>query len=93
MYKVKNSSRNIMSQGSFLSDIAHFKSKFSQQVFNNIPSADTVEYMCQELKSPTTIITTISPKKQIIHELNYNQELNETVAALAVKLKQLPLGV
>ena len=81
-----------MSQGSFLSDIAQFKSKFSQQVFNNIPSADTMEYMCQELKSPTKTITTIGPKKEIPHELNYNQELNETLVALAVKLKQLRVG-
>lgn len=75
-----------IAQGSFLADIEQFKSKFSQQVFNNIPSADTVEYICQELKLPNTVIRS---KNEITHDFNYNQVLNETLIALAVKLKQL----
>ena len=76
-----------MAQGSFLSDIEVFKSKFIEQVFNKIPSADTVEYVCDELKVPTIVHHSTNG---ILHEFNYNQDLNNALVALAVKTKQLP---
>jgi len=41
---------NPLVQGSFISDLAVFKDKYSNQVFHKIPSADTIEYVCQGLK-------------------------------------------
>ncbi len=40
-------------QGTFISDIAIFKEKYQDQFFDRIPSADTVEYVCQGLKTAT----------------------------------------
>lgn len=77
---------NALCQGSYISDLATLKRKFSDQFFNKIPSADTVEYACQELKTPTILIET---DKGILHQLNYNNEMNETLIALAVKTNQL----
>src|ERR1035437_1323641 len=42
---------NALTQGSFVSDLEIFKAKFSEQIFKNIPSPDTIEYACQELKT------------------------------------------
>ena len=39
-----------LAQGSFVSDIEIFREKYRDQFFNKIPSADTVEYVCQGLK-------------------------------------------
>lgn len=77
---------NALCQGSHISDLAELKRKFSDQVFNKIPSPDTVEYVCQELKTKTILIET---DKGIHHQLNYNNEMNETLVALAVKTNQL----
>lgn len=77
---------NALCQGSHVSDLATLKRKFSNQFFNKIPSADTVEYACQELKTPTILIET---DKGILHQLNYSNELNETLVSLAVKTNQL----
>lgn len=77
---------NAFVQGSFISDLETLKEKYSKQVFNKIPSPDTVEYVCQELKTANIIIQT---QKDICHTLNYNNEMNETLVALAVKTDQL----
>jgi len=58
---------NALSQGEYLSDLAQFKNKFCNQIFNWIPSLDTVEYVCQELKTKTIIENTSSG---IVHEFN-----------------------
>ena len=77
---------NALTLGSFVADLGDLKSKFSEQVFNKIPSPDTVEYVCQELKQATIIKT---GKKDVVHELNYNQSFNDTLVGLCVKTKQL----
>ena len=77
---------NSLSQGSFVADLEVLKSKFSEQVFNKIPSPDTVEYVCQELKHTNIVKTTDTG---VVHELNYSQSFNETLVALGVKTKQL----
>lgn len=76
----------VLTQGSFIADLMSLKEKFSKQVFNNIPSPDTVEYVCQELKTPNIIVLT---DKNVRHTINYNNKMNETLVALAVKTKQL----
>lgn len=77
---------NSLCQGNYVSDLEHLKKKFSKQVFNNIPSPDTVEYVCQELK--TTTITHVTDKG-IKHEVNYNNDLNSSLVALCIETKQL----
>ena len=46
---------NALTQGSFVADLEVLKEKYSKQVFNKIPSPDTVEYVCQELKTSNII--------------------------------------
>ncbi len=77
---------NTLTQGSFVADLEVLKDKYSKQVFNKIPSPDTVEYVCQELKTPTIIK---QGDKGVVHQLNYNNKMNETLVALAVKTNQL----
>ena len=77
---------NSLTQGNYIADLEVLKKKYSKQFFNKIPSPDTVEYVCQELKTTTTIIET---EKGIIHQLNYNNRMNETLLTLAVKTNQL----
>ena len=77
---------NVLTQGSFIADLEVLKKKYSKQFFDKIPSPDTVEYACQELKTSTIVQQT---EKGVIHELNYNNRMNETLVALAVKTKQL----
>jgi hypothetical protein len=79
---------NALTQGSFISDLQTLKQKYSKQVFNKIPSPDTVEYACQELKTSTIIQQT---DKGIVHQLNYSNRMNETLVALAIKTHQLSL--
>jgi hypothetical protein len=81
---------NALTQGSFVADVEVFKAKFADQVFHKIPSPDTIEYVCQELKQPTIVQTT---GKGVIHELNYNNHFNETLVSVAVETKQLKAGV
>lgn len=80
---------NTLVQGSFISDLELLKEKFSNQVFHKIPSPDTVEYVCQELKQPNL---TINGPKGVLHELNYNNKFNEALVSLGVKTKQLNVG-
>lgn len=77
---------NVLTQGSFITDLEVLKGKYSKQVFNKIPSPDTVEYVCQELKRSNIVKKT---EEGIIHQLNYNNRMNETLVALAVKTNQL----
>jgi len=77
---------NALTQGSFVADLEVLKEKYSQQVFNNIPSPDTVEYVCQELKTENILQETANG---VQHQFNYNNEMNETLVALAVKSNQL----
>jgi len=77
---------NAFTQGSFVADLETLKGKYSKQVFNKIPSPDTVEYVCQELKTANIIVLT---QDDVCHTLNYNTKMNETLVALAVKTNQL----
>lgn len=77
---------NTLTQGSFIADLEVLKGKYSKQVFNKIPSPDTVEYVCQELKTPNIIQIA---DKGVVHQLNYNNRMNETLVALAVRTGQL----
>ena len=77
---------NALTHGSFVADLEVLKEKYSKQVFHKIPSPDTVEYVCQELKTANILIET---DKGVHHQLNYNNEMNETLVALAVKSNQL----
>jgi hypothetical protein len=77
---------NALTQGSFIADLEVLKEKYSKQVFNKIPSPDTVEYVCQELKTPDIFKKTDTG---VTHQLNYNAKMNETLVALAVKTNQL----
>ena len=77
---------NSLCNGEYISDLEHLKSKFSRQYFTKIPSPDTVEYACQELKT-----TTIQEKTAdgIVHQFNYDNDKNNLLIALCVKTGQL----
>lgn len=74
---------NAMCNGEYVSDIALFAQKYKKQTFNNIPSPDTIEYMCQELKVKNTNYEDVSSKgKEIVNEINDNKRLNDTLVSL-----------
>jgi hypothetical protein len=73
---------NAVSQGSYISDMAHLKEIYKEQFFQNIPSPDTVEYACQELKTPMIIENT---DKGVVHWFNYSDKMNALLIGLAVK--------
>jgi hypothetical protein len=80
---------NSLVQGSFISDLQVLKEKYKEQYFHQIPSPDTVEYVCQGLKTKTIKKTT---DKGVTHLLNYSNGMNETLVGLAVKTGQLKAG-
>jgi Transposase DDE domain group 1 len=77
---------NALCQGSYIADLKELKEKFNNQYFKNIPSADTVEYACQELKLPNAIEISDSG---VDHQINFNDKLNNALVALSVKTNQL----
>jgi Transposase DDE domain group 1 len=77
---------NSLCQGEYVSDLKQFKEKFRSQCFSKIPSADTVEYACQELKLPNAIELS---DFGVEHQINFNDKLNKILVALCVKTKQL----
>jgi hypothetical protein len=77
---------NVLCQGSYIADLKMLKEKFNNQYFKKIPSADTVEYACQELKLPNAIEISDSGAK---HQINFNDKLNNALVALCVKTNQL----
>jgi len=77
---------NSLCNGEYISDLEHFKNNYNDQFFNQIPSADTVEYACQELKTPTIVEKTV---QGIEHQFNFNNKANNTLIALCVKTGQL----
>jgi hypothetical protein len=80
---------NALCQGSFVSDLQILKEKYKGQFFHQVPSPDTVEYVCQQLKTKTIKEET---DKGVIHLLNYSNDMNETLVGLAVKTGQLKAG-
>lgn len=77
---------NALVQGSVIADLSMFKEKFAGQVFNKIPSADTVEYVCQALKTASVNKTSAAG---VAHQFNYSSAMNATLIALALKTGQL----
>jgi len=77
---------NSICNGKYVSDLQHLKQNHRNQFFTKIPSPDTVEYACQELKTSTIVEKTVDG---IVHEFNYNNKTNETLVALCVKTGQL----
>jgi len=77
---------NSLCQGDYLSDLQTLKSKYSDQFFTKIPSPDTVEYVCQELKTKTVTTTTYNG---VIHDVNYNNNMNSSLIALNIATNQL----
>jgi Transposase DDE domain group 1 len=77
---------NSLCQGDYVSDLKQLKEKFKSQYFSKIPSADTVEYACQELKLPNAIEISDSG---VAHQINFNDKLNKALVALCVKTNQL----
>lgn len=77
---------NALCNGEYISDLEHLKQSFHKQTFTKIPSPDTVEYACQELKTKTIAEKTDTG---IVHEFNYNNKTNNTLVALCVKTGQL----
>ena len=75
-----------LTQGSCLSDLEIVKAKLAGQRFSPIPSPDTVEYVCQGLKQPNQVKTTIDG---VVHQLNYDNRLNELLVKLASKCNLL----
>jgi hypothetical protein len=77
---------NSLCNGEYISDLECLKSKFRHQFFTKIPSADTVEYACQELKTVTIQETT---EDGIVHQFNYDNDKNKALIGLCVKTGQL----
>jgi Transposase DDE domain group 1 len=83
---------NSMCNGEFVSDLEYLKKKYKNQYFNSIPSPDTVEYACQELKVPNKVVRVESKGKTIEHQINSNTKLNKALVNLCVYTKQLQSG-
>jgi hypothetical protein len=77
---------NAMTNASYVSDLEVLKNKFKNQFFQKIPSPDTVEYACQELKLPNAVEIS---ETGITHQINFNDNLNKTLIALCAKTNQL----
>jgi Transposase DDE domain group 1 len=80
---------NCLVQGSHLSDLYAFKEKYFLQRFTKIPSADTVEYVCQQLKTDTIEKTT---NKGVTNHVNYSDRMNKALIGLALKSGMLKKG-
>lgn len=84
---------NALAQGERLSDLQTLKKQVVAPLVDGIPSPDTVEYICQELKTQTQKITVISKQgKEICHEINYSDNLNKGLVELGVETGQLKRG-
>jgi hypothetical protein len=80
---------NSLCNGEYISDLEHLKSKFKHQIFTQIPSPDTVEYACQELKTKTIEEKTIDG---VVHQFNFDNNKNEALVELCLKTGQLKSG-
>lgn len=84
---------NSMSNGEYVADLEHFKEQYSEQVFNNIPSPDTVEYVCQELKIGNKTELNQKKGKTIEHQINDHEKMNKTLVGLNVYTGLLRKGI
>jgi len=80
---------NCISNGEYIADLELLKEQYWEQLFDAIPSADTVEYCCQELKVKNKVIVTDS---DVEHQINYNKKLNTSLVNLCVYTNQLKSG-
>jgi hypothetical protein len=84
---------NCMVQGERLSDLSIVKKKFSTKQGFKIPSADTVEYACQELKPLFCNETILNNKGQVIeHQHCFQPKMNSLLAATGLKTGLLKKG-
>lgn len=83
---------NCMCNGGFVSDLENFKDRYTDQEFNYIPSPDTVEYACQELKIENQVTAVESKGKIIEHQINNNDKLNKSLVNLCVFTGELKSG-
>jgi hypothetical protein len=77
---------NSLCNGEYVSDLEYLKNKFKDQLFRKIPSPDTVEYVCQELKTQTKEETTTNG---VVHQFNYDNKKNQILIELSLKTGQL----
>lgn len=86
-------SANSMLLGDRLSDLALVKQKYAVNQGFKIPSADTVEYACQELKPLVCQESILNQKGQIIeHQHCFQPKMNALLSALALKTGVLKTG-
>jgi hypothetical protein len=71
---------------SALEDINSLRPYFKGYPMINMCTSDTVEYVCNQLKEPTTVIIT---PKGVRHEFNINTNLNRLLLKASVQTKQL----
>jgi len=84
---------NALLQGQRLSDLQVVKQKVFPGLGFKIPSPDTVEYCCQELKPAICIEHLINHKGIVIeHQHCYSPKLNSLLPAIALKTGQLKTG-
>ncbi|MEC3879596.1 hypothetical protein [Parapedobacter sp. 10938] len=69
-----------------MADLEIVKAKLVGQHYSPIPSPDTVEYVCQQLKRPNQEITVES---EVVHQLNHDNRLNGLLVSLALRCNQL----
>lgn len=75
--------------GSFLDDMNVLRKHFNGNPQINFCSPDTVEYVCNQLKEPTTEVRS---KYGVMHEFNRPNKLNRLLIKTSVKTKQLKRG-
>jgi hypothetical protein len=84
---------NCMVQGERLSDLTIVKGKFSARHGFQIPSADTIEYACQELKPVICNETVINQKGQTIeHQHCFQPKMNSLLVGLGIQTGVLKKG-
>ena len=84
---------NALLQGQRLSDLGVVKEKVFAGLGFKIPSPDTVEYACQELRPVVCVEQILNIKAKVIeHQHCYSPRLNNLLTALALKTKQLKKG-
>lgn len=84
---------NCMLEGERLSDLVLIKEKFFAGQGFLIPSPDTVEYACQQLKPAVCVEQLMNQKGNIIeHQHCYSPLMNALLLSLAIKTGQLKTG-
>lgn len=85
---------NSLLQGQRLSDLSVVKHKVFSGLGFKIPSPDTVEYCCQEIKPLVYVGHVLNHKGKVIeHQHCYSAKMNALLPALALKTGQLKKGI